>query len=323
MLIKSGRRKFVRETVLVVCRLPDPHVDAVRQYFEIDDKLIIWDLNNPGKTNLSVRLDELRSSPHPRSVWWRYKATTAEYHGASTPATAFASREWLAFLRSLAFILQKSLWINNPVLLSHRYHKVANLLEARRIGFKIPETLVTNSATELRQFQRRYRRVIYKPLTYYFEPPDVALFTSRVPIDASDTLESYLALAPCIFQKEIVKSYELRVTIVGSQVFAVRINSQDFPRTELDWRREQMNTSLYSIVDLNSKLRRKLLRLHRNLGLVYGAYDFIVDKKGELVFLEVNPSGQWLWLEQATGISISAAVASLLKSPRSLSRAHA
>ena len=56
----------------------------------------------------------------------------------------------------------------------------------------------------------------------------------------------------------------------------------------------------------------RLRRLHARLGLAYGAYDLIVDRTGELVFLEVNPGGQWLWLEEATGVPISRAVATLL-----------
>ena len=48
------------------------------------------------------------------------------------------------------------------------------------------------------------------------------------------------------------------------------------------------------------------------LGLVYGAIDMRLTPNGEYVFLEVNPAGQWLFIEQATGQPISAAIAEAL-----------
>ena len=39
----------------------------------------------------------------------------------------------------------------------------------------------------------------------------------------------------------------------------------------------------------------------QTLGLVYGAFDFIRTPRGEDVFLEVNPTGEWAWLENSLG----------------------
>jgi hypothetical protein len=50
----------------------------------------------------------------------------------------------------------------------------------------------------------------------------------------------------------------------------------------------------------------------RRLGLVYGAIDLRLTPEGRYVFLEINPSGQFLYVEHATGQPITAALAKAL-----------
>lgn len=47
----------------------------------------------------------------------------------------------------------------------------------------------------------------------------------------------------------------------------------------------------------------------KHYGLHFGVFDFIKSKKGEDVFLELNPNGQWLWLELKSGFNITKSVA--------------
>jgi glutathione synthase/RimK-type ligase-like ATP-grasp enzyme len=48
------------------------------------------------------------------------------------------------------------------------------------------------------------------------------------------------------------------------------------------------------------------------LGLVFGAVDFICTPAGEYVFLEVNPGGEWGMLERDLRLPISEAIAAAL-----------
>lgn len=48
-----------------------------------------------------------------------------------------------------------------------------------------------------------------------------------------------------------------------------------------------------------------MLALARRLGLSYCALDLVVTPSGDYVFLEVNPSGQYGWLESLTGLPIT------------------
>ncbi|MNZ28723.1 hypothetical protein D3C78_459550 [compost metagenome] len=46
----------------------------------------------------------------------------------------------------------------------------------------------------------------------------------------------------------------------------------------------------------------------RRLNLRYGAIDFVCDPQGNLWFLEINPNGQWAWIENLTGYPIAEAI---------------
>lgn len=302
------------EQILIICRLPDVHVDAVTKHInEANFTFDIWDINNPKTLKFSIPIN-INSSFHYKSVWWRYKGTWLEYQGTLKTQEAFATREWLAGLRGLASLTTDIFWINNPVSTAACNLKIRNLQIAAAQGFKIPQTLITNSPDDFEFFltQIPSQKAIYKPLTYYYEEDNIAVFTSVVPLDAPTKFKNNIYVTPLLLQEQIEKEFELRITVVGEKAYSVRIDSQSFNSTRIDWRRDQTIENIYSQFVLPEHIESKIISLHKKLGLVYGAYDFIVDKSGEFVFLEVNPSGQWLWLEQATGIEISSAIARLL-----------
>ncbi|HEX8894260.1 MAG TPA: hypothetical protein VF783_13095 [Terriglobales bacterium] len=63
---------------------------------------------------------------------------------------------------------------------------------------------------------------------------------------------------------------------------------------------------------LPSGVENRLLLLMRRMGLEYGAIDLRLTPEGKYVFLEINPAGQFLWIEEATGQKISDAIAAHL-----------
>ncbi|MFJ9774463.1 hypothetical protein ACIRVF_25040 [Kitasatospora sp. NPDC101157] len=80
----------------------------------------------------------------------------------------------------------------------------------------------------------------------------------------------------------------------------------------LDWRSEYRNLT-YEPVDCAEPVRAALLRFLGESGLRFGAFDFAATPEGEWWFLECNPNGQWAWLEHATGLPITSAIADLLE----------
>jgi glutathione synthase/RimK-type ligase-like ATP-grasp enzyme len=65
-------------------------------------------------------------------------------------------------------------------------------------------------------------------------------------------------------------------------------------------------------IELPDEVESKVHELMNTFGLIYGALDFIVTPEGRFVFLEINPAGQYMWVESRTGLPITNALADLL-----------
>jgi glutathione synthase/RimK-type ligase-like ATP-grasp enzyme len=115
------------------------------------------------------------------------------------------------------------------------------------------------------------------------------------------------------FQEQVSKALELRVTVVGERVMAAAIDSQASVRAAHDWRRDGVRlVNSWQPYELPVETEEKLLRVMDYFGLNYGAADFIVTPEGRHVFLEVNPVGEFFWLELHPGLPISSAIADVL-----------
>jgi len=60
------------------------------------------------------------------------------------------------------------------------------------------------------------------------------------------------------------------------------------------------------------EVEQKLLRLMDYFSLNYGAIDIILTPARKHVFVEVNPCGEFFWLERSPGLPISDAIADVL-----------
>ena len=109
-----------------------------------------------------------------------------------------------------------------------------------------------------------------------------------------------ISMTPIYLQNYQNKKYEVRLTYISGSFFTVRIDSED----KLDWRRDYSKLK-YSVIKCPEKIENQCKMLLKNFGLNYGAFDFIVNEDNEWIFLEVNPNGQWQWLEQELQLPIS------------------
>lgn len=224
----------------------------------------------------------------------------------------YVFRERKAFFEALPALLPGARWMNSPASAVPASSKVTQLLVAREFGLSIPPTLVTNEAEQVREMQDSApANLIFKALTWLATTNGRVLFTNRLARPLGDAFGAALRPAPVIFQEQIGKRYELRVTCVGERLFAARIESQAKPETELDWRREQQQLT-YQRYNLPDTVAAALRAVMQRLGIVFGAFDLARDPDGRYVFFEVNPAGNWLWLEEELGLPISDAIADWL-----------
>jgi len=198
-------------------------------------------------------------------------------------------------------------YLSHPYQIYQAENKIYQLRKAIEIGFTVPETLVTNSFTTLFSFLDAHPSII-KPIRSAVVagiPGDYHIFTSEIRTSDLDQKD----LTPCLFQEKIEKKYEVRVTVVEKQVFAFKIDSQSDPETSLDWRKKALKPEP---VGLPEEVTEKCRRLVSTLNLQFGAIDFIVTPQNDYIFLEINPNGQWAWLELETGVPISEAIINFL-----------
>ncbi len=201
-------------------------------------------------------------------------------------------------------------------------HKELQLKKAAQFGMAIPRTIFSNDPETVKQFYRSLNgRMITKmqsSFALYRDGQEQVVFTTEVTEENFAEIES-LRYAPMIFQELIPKRFDIRSTVVGQRVFSAAIDSQKAKRTEVDWRRDGMGTLLEWVpFQLPSQTERALLRLTEEFGLNYAAADFVLTPDEELLFLEINAGGEWLWLAQHHGLPIDEALAEVLvgKAPR-------
>ncbi|MDN4057958.1 hypothetical protein QPK31_06895 [Massilia sp. YIM B02769] len=240
------------------------------------------------------------------AVWLRKAAEFAYRSEDLAPQErAFAGLETEQALFGLLYNLD-CYWISHPRALRAAQWKGEQLKRAMRLGFRVPASIVTNSAAEARQFlQGLEGRKIFKTLsspTLAREKlePEQRISGGLGTVLVEDAMLDDLAAVDelfCHFQEYVPKRVELRVTVIGERVFAAKIHSQLDARTMIDSR--DMSAEIpYEATRLPPEVEVRCVDFVHSYGLEYGALDLILTPEGEYVFLENNPGGQFLYVEQ-------------------------
>ncbi|MEL6536501.1 MAG: MvdC/MvdD family ATP grasp protein [Bacteroidota bacterium] len=204
------------------------------------------------------------------------------------------------------FMLSQTSFILDPVWrVKAAGSKQLQLQLAHQLGLNIPETLISNDPQQMRGFYQAQttesREVITKMQASFAimeQGKETVVFTNVLQPEHLEDSES-LTLCPMQFQTKEEKAVELRVTVVGTQIFAWEIDSQSSEAAKHDWRRDGANMlDQWKPHALPQPVADALLKLMDALMLNYGAADFIVTPEGKYVFLEVNPSGEFFWLDR-------------------------
>ena len=204
----------------------------------------------------------------------------------------------------------------------HAENKQLQLQVAREFGLDTPRTLTTNDPVAVRAFAKTCEDgMVTKMLSsfaIYEEGKELVVFTNAVkPEDLADL--SGLSLCPATFQELVPKSLEIRATVVGHRVMCAAVDSQVSTRAKNDWRRDGVRMIQdWRPYQLPVEVEEKILRLMDYFSLNYGAIDIILTPDGKHIFLELNPCGEFFWLERSPGLPLSDAIADLLlgHSPR-------
>lgn len=237
-------------------------------------------------------------------VWWRRARKPYLPKDITHPSDyKFAQRENSLFHESLTNNMAPNAWWINPKEAATRANsKLLQLKIAAECDMTIPTTLCSNDPQDIRYFLLKHEAdgVVYKPLCsgFWFEKERMRIsYTSKISFLELPP-NKLLQVSPGIFQKEIKKKYELRITCFGDFLVATKLNSQVHASGKIDWRAIPQGEMTLEPYILPSSLEHKIQKFMHKMGLVFGSLDFIVSEDHDYVFLEVNEQGQFLWIEE-------------------------
>lgn len=223
--------------------------------------------------------------------------------GLTEGEKSFLKMEIYYTLEGVYRLLSKKHWFNHVYAIRSAENKIYQLLLAKEVGLTTPSTLISNHFASVEQFLE-YGKHIIKPVhnarikdEKYPKIVYTSEITQAIKKEEAEFNINYL-------QTKIEKSSDVRATFVGERCFVVSIDSQELEDTRVDWRKGE-HILKHIPIELPQEIHSKCIQLMKRLDLHYGAIDFILDKQGNYVFLEINPNGQWAWIEHLTGLPIS------------------
>ena len=314
------------KSVLILTHEGDPHSASVCNYFNhigvdyfevLTDKLI---------GNYSITFDLSKGlfciSNHERAIklddsWsiWNRRVMDPEIP-QSVPKRlegiifTETERTWQGLLFS-----HKGKVVNKPQANFSANNKVDQLLYASKYGdnIKVPETILTNNPEELRLFYRSLSKVSFKllkaPIIKTENDDEYLTCYNNIVTDQHVENAGLIINNPSLFQEYVEKDYELRITALENKVVGIKIDSQNSDLSKVDFRRYDFENVEYQQIDLPENVTRFCYDILKHYNLSFGELDFIKNKNGDYVFLELNPNGQWLWLELKSGYNLTKDIA--------------
>ena len=324
-------KKEMRNKILIVTSKDDGHADHViarinatgagKQVVRLNTEDFVTNCRGvfDGEQFRLTLADSGRrlASDQIKSVWFRRPQDFILPSEADQGVQAFIVKQATAFLRGLYFCCHdEALWVNPLPALHRSRFKLQQLQLARRVGLRVPRTLVTNEARAAEEFCAALPKVCTKSL----DEPNFRLdghlypMLTRVLEGRGEIIAHRASIERCpvLLQEYIEKRFDLRVIVLGKRLFAFAIYSQAHPLARTDTRGAAPQLLAHCPHELPAEVARRILNFVRRQGLVYSALDFAVSAAGEYFFLENNPNGQWLWLETQTGVDLTSELISLL-----------
>ncbi|MEU7202866.1 MvdC/MvdD family ATP grasp protein [Streptomyces sp. NPDC045470] len=243
--------------------------------------------------------------------WWHPGRPDLDPTGMTPSEAAWAHDEALAGLAGVLAAVD-CVHLNHPAATRASQSKPDALRQAARCGLAVPATWIGNDPPASVRFAQQAPATVCKslvaPLLTYPDGTRRHFHTS--PVTASN-LDTSIARTAHQLQQAIATQYAVRLTVVGQQMFAARIDAHS-PAAQADWRSDY-DALTYSHTTLPDSVRAGVRRLMRYYRLVYAAIDLLVDSQGTHWFVDLNAAGQHDWIgKELPDLHIAEAIARLL-----------
>ncbi|MBM3230183.1 hypothetical protein FJZ22_00815 [Candidatus Pacearchaeota archaeon] len=201
--------------------------------------------------------------------------------------------------------------VNRPQNHFYANSKLHQIKFALERGMLVPDTIVTTDPADLENFYREHMGNIcfklQKGAVIRTPEGNKVVYTNKV-TEAQMRNSALVSSHPSLFQEYIEKEFEIRIIATDTTTTGIAIHSQDSERSKIDYRRYDFENVTYQQVELPKKVKEFCATMLMHYGLHFGAFDFIYSKDKKYYFLELNPNGQWLWLEEQSGYNVTSEV---------------
>jgi hypothetical protein len=258
--------------------------------FKTSEIKVIWNR----RTYVELLLDEIDNNDASFKIW---------------------KGEWNKTLLGMYSSLESKKWLNFYRDAYYAENKYRQYISANRIGLRTPSFVCSNDKQFLKKSFGNGNDKVLKFMNQDFykmeEGVYKGIYVNKIKSNDLETFQNE-GENPIILQNYISKNFEVRYTVVGKEHFVCKIDSQLSKIANVDWRRYDLANTPHSIITPPVNIRNKINEFMLEFNLNYGAIDFIVDKNNEWFFLELNSMGQYLWIEDLTGLEISRHIAKWL-----------
>ncbi len=313
----------MEKKVLILTHLEDSHASSVRDYLnqkEVDNFTVVTEnLLGDYKINFSSvdliytlsnggRTIELNPS---WNIWNRRIMIPDRNKGMPKDlqdlVTDECEKTWDGLLMA-----HKGKVVNRPQNHFYANSKLDQIKFALERGMYVPDTIVTNNPSNLKDFYEKHKGNIcfklQKGAAIRTPERNKVVYTNKVTEEQMKNA-SLVSSHPSLFQEYIDKDFEIRIIANDKIATGIAIHSQDSEVSKVDYRRYDLDNVRYNHVELPDNVKDFCSSMLTHYGLHFGAFDFIYSKDRKYFFLELNPNGQWLWLEEQSGYNLTKEVA--------------
>lgn len=237
-------------------------------------------------------------------IWWRRFNASVRIPPEITDAAhvELISNDCRAALMGLLLTEFRGAWVSDPHATLRADNKLVQLQVAQAAGFRVPRTLVSQDPDRIRRFCAQLdNQVVVKAVRGTLVRTPLTVMLDERLLQAEDSMR----MCPTMYQEYIPGTNHVRAHVFGEAVYSALIESP-----AVDWRPD-LNVPV-RVVDLPAHVEERLRRVLASLGLRMGIVDLKLTDDGEPVWLEVNPQGQFLFVEGLCGLPLIAAFSSFL-----------
>lgn len=302
VLLISNRFDF--STDFIAVELNKRKVDYIRiNRDELKDYSIEFDPLIPEIRGAYKRNKFTINNDHLYSIYYRAPTFLRDiFQELITDEEQLIRTQWAAFVRSMC-VFEHIKWLNNPVDIYKAEIKPYQLYLANLMGSLVPKTIVSNKVLDIGSPYIAIKSIDTAIVNNNKE--ETFIYTS---IYKQNEIVKKKYLSPFFNQQGLVPKLDIRVTIIEENVVAMKIFDES--NIDEDWRKYK-NKLKYSIIELPTDIKEFCIKYVKELKLNFGAIDLILHEN-KYYFIEINPTGEWSWLQQITGYRFDSLIANSL-----------